>query len=98
VQDDLRQIKLFDSPEDAVLARDALEANGIHAVLSSDRLARKGWSWDGHLIQLWVSQNDVHAAKAFFAEAASRRPQSASPGRRTGLSKRRDRGLGGLRR
>ena len=67
--DDLRPIKLFDSTHDALLARDALAANGIQAVLSSGRVARKGWSPDGHLIQLSVSQNDVHAAEAFFAEA-----------------------------
>jgi ribosomal protein S14 len=69
VPDDLRPIKLFDSTHDALLARDALAANGIQAVLSSGRVARKGWSPDGHLIQLSVSQNDVHAAEAFFAEA-----------------------------
>ena len=67
--DDLREIKLFDSPHNALLARDALEANGIHAVLSSNRLGRIGWSWDGPLIRLSVSQQDVEAAKAFFAEA-----------------------------
>ena len=69
MQDDLRPIKLFDSTYDALLARDALAANGIHAVLSSERVARKGWSPDGHLIQLSVNHNDVHAAEAFFAEA-----------------------------
>jgi hypothetical protein len=62
-------IKVFDSPHDALLARGALEANGIHAVLRWDRVASKVWLPGDHQIVLLVSERDVSAAQAFFSEA-----------------------------